>query len=92
MSFEFRTYGKIHYRVEPSMLSSYSHDMLFWPVDGTIQTAHIHSVAEPSDMRAWLAADSYAAFMHDEILDWCFGEQRSVKDADLQLQNDLYCP
>ncbi|MDK7048715.1 hypothetical protein QP324_09020 [Corynebacterium sp. UMB0012] len=91
MSFEFRTYEQIHYRVETSQLSSYTHDMLFWPANGSIQNAHVHSVVETSDTRAWLAADSYAAFMHDEILDWCESDRRAVQSADLQLQRDLYC-
>lgn len=91
MSFELRTYNHVNYRIEPSQLSSYTHDMLFWPVDGSVQNMHVHSVVEPSDTRAWLAADSYVVYMHDQILDWCNKDRRAVQSADLQLQHDLYC-
>lgn len=90
MAFEFLTYGKVHYTVEDSLLSGYTHDMIFWPADGSIQTAHIVPLNTRSNARAWLAADEYAQFSHDQILKWCQRDQEATREADFQLNRELY--
>lgn len=90
MTFELRTYEKVHYTVEESQLTSYTHDMIFWPVNGSVQHAHVVPISVRSNTRAWLAADEYAQFSHDRILEWCARDAQAVQEADFQLNRELY--
>lgn len=83
------TYLDLNVRVEESVLVEFTHDMIFWPVGGSIQHLFVKGVNADSDEHALQLARDYAATCYDLILDCIADEQRAVARASQRLRRDL---